>query len=336
MKKKVLSCIQPSGSLHLGNWFGAIQNWVTIQYDYQCIYGLADLHPITIHQDPRVLKHNTEEMTLDLIACGIEISNLFIQSCIPEHTLLCWLLGCDTSFGQLKRQKQFQEKSKQIIETASDKFISGGLFYYPVLQAADILIYHAHYVPVGKDQEQHLELARNVAERFNAQFGVNYFVAPEPLFTEFPKLMSLSSPDKKMSKSSGDKHYIGLFESDDSIVRKVRAAQTDSGSDVKGISAGIENLLTILAATGEVDLKNQFSEEYLSGKLKYSVLKDACAKAIIQMVTPFRDKRIMLAQNREKVLGDVLESSKVIRRRAQDTVREVCEIVGLFSPYSMC
>jgi len=334
MKKIVLSCIQPSGSLHLGNYFGAIQNWVNIQPEHICLYGLADLHPITIHQDPHVLRHNTEEMSLDLIACGVEPSNLFIQSLIPEHALLCWILGCDTSFGQLKRQKQFQDKSKQIMETASDKFVSGGLFYYPVLQAGDILIYHANYVPVGKDQEQHLELARNIAERFNNQFGVDYFAMPEPLFTETQKLMSLTSPDRKMSKSAGEKHYIGLFESDDNITRKIRSAQTDCGSDGTGVSLGVNNLLTLLAAAGEVDLKNQFSEDHLHGVLKYSVLKDACAKAIIRMVTPFREKRIMLAENKVKVMNEVFESSKVIRNKAQITVREVCDIVGLFSPYN--
>ncbi|RPI19494.1 MAG: tryptophan--tRNA ligase [Ignavibacteriae bacterium] len=333
MKKIVLSCIQPSGSLHLGNWLGAIQNWVAIQSDYECIYGLADLHPITIHQDPQVLRHNTEEMTLDLLATGIEPSNLFFQSCIPEHALLCWVLGCNASFGQLKRQKQFQEKSKLIMETSSDKFVSGGLFYYPVLQAADILIYHAHYVPVGKDQEQHLELARNVAERFNCQFGIRYFEAPEPLFTDVPKLMSLTSPDKKMSKSAGDKHYIGIFENDESIIRKVRSAKTDCGDGGSAISLGVENLLTILSATGFTDLKNQFAEEYTSGKLQYSVLKNAVAKAIIEMITPFRDKRKILSENREKVINEVIESSRNIQLRAQETVREVCEIVGLFSPF---
>jgi tryptophanyl-tRNA synthetase len=333
MKKSILSCIQPSGSLHLGNYFGAIKNWVSLQNEYECIYGIADYHPMTLPHNPQTLKTNTIEMVLDLVACGVKMENIFIQSMIPEHAELCWILGCNTSHGQLKKQKQFAEKTKQISETTSDKFVSGGLFYYPVLQAADILIYHAHYVPVGKDQEQHLELARNVAERFNLHFGVNYFIPPEPMFTEIPKLMSLTSPNKKMSKSMGEKHYLGLFESQESIIKKIRSAVTDCGNNESGVSKGVENLFTILDACGKLDLKINLQIEAVKGTLKYSVLKDEVAKAIIELTTPLGIKRAELAVNKQIVLEEVYASSQVIRLKAQETVKAVKEIVGLYSSF---
>lgn len=335
MKKSILSCIQPSGSLHLGNYFGAIQNWVALQSDYNCIFGIADYHPMTLPHNPQTLKSNTIEMVLDLIACGVKVENLFIQSMIPEHAELCWILGCNTSHGQLKRQKQFVEKTRQISESTSDKFVSGGLFYYPVLQAADILIYHTHYVPVGKDQEQHLELARNVAERFNLHFGVNYFVTPEPMFTEIPKLMSLTTPDKKMSKSMGEKHYLGLFETQDSIVKKIRCAVTDCGNNENGVSKGVENLLTILGACGMAELKANLQIEAKQGTLKYSILKEEVTKAIIDLTCPFNEKRAELAFNKKRVLEEVYSSSQVIRLKAQETVKTVKEIVGLYSSFGV-
>lgn len=335
MRKTILSCIQPSGSLHLGNYFGAIQNWVSLQCEYDCLYGIADYHPMTLPHNPAKLKSNSIEMVMDLVACGVKMENLFIQSMIPEHAELCWILGCSTSHGQLKRQKQFAEKTKQITETSAEKFVSGGLFYYPVLQAADILIYHAHYVPVGKDQEQHLELARNVAERFNLHFGVNYFVTPEPKFTEIPKLMSLTSPDKKMSKSMGEKHYLGLFEGKNSITRKIRSAVTDCGNNETGVSRGVANLLTILGACGKLNLKESLHTEAAQGTLQYSVLKEEVAKAIIELTTPFSERRAELAANKKKVLEEVYESSQKIRLKAQATIREVKEIVGLYSSYGV-
>ena len=335
MKKTILSCIQPSGSLHLGNYFGAIKNWVSLQNDFNCIYGIADYHPMTLAHDPKILKANSMEMVLDLIACGVQVENIFIQSMIPEHAELCWILGCNTSHGQLKRQKQFDEKSKQVAETASDKFISGGLFYYPVLQAADILIYNAHYVPVGKDQEQHLELARSIAERFNTQFGVNYFTTPQPKFTDIPKLMSLTSPDKKMSKSMGEKHYVGLFESSESISKKVRSAVTDCGINSEGISKGVENLFTILGACEKFDARDRFLADLGRGELKYSEVKDEVATAILELTAPFKIKRETLSNNKKAVLEEVYESSQRIRRRAQDTLKAVKEIVGLYSAYGI-
>jgi len=183
--KNVLSAIQPTGDLHLGNYFGAVQNWVRLQEAYKCTYGVVDYHSMTMPYEPEMLRENTWKMAFQLLACGIKPKNLFVQSLIPEHTELAWILSCATSYGELNRMTQFKDKSKQLEEKeGQDAFTSSGLFIYPVLQAADILIYHADYVPVGKDQDQHLELSRNVAQRFNHQFGKEYFIHPEPLSTQ--------------------------------------------------------------------------------------------------------------------------------------------------------
>ena len=250
-KKRVLSCIQPTGEMHLGNYFGAIKNWVDIQDKYECIYGVVDLHAMTMPYKPEELYENTTRMVVDLLACGIdpEKSVLFIQSLVPQHTELTWIFNCVCSYGELSRMTQFKDKSELLEEGAKGHFISAGLFTYPVLQAADILIYKAELVPVGKDQEQHLELSRNIAVRFNNQFG-SIFPEPQPLFTDVPKLMSLAEPTKKMSKSLGDKHVLGLFEAEDSIRKKIRSAVTDLGEESKEMSPGVQNLFTLLKASG--------------------------------------------------------------------------------------
>ena len=225
--KRVLSCVQPTGDLHLGNYFGAVKNWVDIQDTYSCIYGVVDCHSMTMPYKAADLRENTWKMAFQLVACGIKPENLFIQSLVPEHTELCWILSNVTSFGELSKMTQFKDKREQLEEKDNQAFISSGLFSYPVLQAADILIYRADYVPVGKDQEQHLELSRNIAARFNHQFGKEYFVHPEPLFTEIPKLLSPADPTKKMSKSLGEKHYINLFGDPNRIRKQIKSAVTD-------------------------------------------------------------------------------------------------------------
>src|SRR5882724_1059073 len=219
MPSRVLSCIQPTAEMHIGNYFGAVKNWVALQDSHECIYGIVDLHAITMPYDPQELKANTARMAIELLACGIDPQRtiLFIQSLVPEHSELCWILGCICPYGELSRMTQFKDKSEVL---KGSQFVSAGLFTYPVLQAADILIYRAKYVPVGKDQEQHLELSRDIARRFNGQFKTDLFPEPAPLFTETPKIMSLVDPTKKMSKSAGDRHYIGLFEEEKSIRAK--------------------------------------------------------------------------------------------------------------------
>ena len=264
--KNILSGIQPTGEIHLGNYLGAVQNWVKLQAEYNCVYSVVDYHAMTMPYNPEQLRQNVWNITINLIACGVKIENLFIQSLVPEHTELAWILGCVTSYGELSRQTQFKDKSQQLEDTQTDTHISAGLFNYPVLQAADILMYHPDFVPVGKDQEQHIELSRNIANRFNHQFNTDYFREPKVLFTEIPKVQSLADPTKKMSKSLGDKHYIALFEAEDSIRRKIKTAVTDSGDTPEGeMSAGVSNMFSIIKALNRMDIYDDLMQEYLSG-----------------------------------------------------------------------
>lgn len=330
-KKTVLSCIQPSGELHIGNYFGAISNWVHLQNHYNCIYGVVDLHAMTMPFEPSKLRHNTEQMILDLLACGIDpqTSILFIQSLVPEHTELSWIFNCVCAYGDLTRQTQFKDKTTQIESSGDEKFISAGLFTYPVLQAADILIYQADFVPVGKDQEQHLELSREIARRFNFQFG-DFFSEPKVLSTETPKIFSLADPQKKMSKSLGSRHYVGLFEEENSIRSKVRSAVTDSGSiDTNAISPGVTSLFEILKACGEIKTADSLMKDYETGNLKYSHLKEAVADALVAMTAEFRSNRVELEKNKSDIMKKVYKMSDDARAIASKTLFEVRKLVGL-------
>jgi tryptophanyl-tRNA synthetase len=330
-KKRVLSCIQPTGEIHIGNYFGAVKNWVDIQNRYDCIYGVVDLHAMTMPYDPKTLKDNTTQMFIDLLACGIDPAKsvLFVQSLVPQHTELTWILNCVTSFGELSRMTQFKDKTDQLEESGGKKgYVSAGLFTYPVLQAADILIYKADFVPVGKDQEQHLELSRNIAVRFNKQFG-EYFPEPAPLFTEVQKLGSLADPTKKMSKSLGDRHYISLFESEDSIRKKVKSAVTDTGAQPGKMGPGVANLFAIIKACGNsadwITLKTQ----YHHGNLKYSDLKGVTADTLVKTLQPFREKRSELNSNRSQMNTMMHDLSAVARDYASKVLDDVKGLTGL-------
>jgi tryptophanyl-tRNA synthetase len=330
--KNVLSCVQPTGDLHLGNYFGAVQNWVRLQADYKCRYGVVDYHSMTMPYDPIKLRENTWKMAFYLLACGVKIENLFIQSLVPEHAELSWILNCTTSYGELTRMTQFKDKVDQLHDTDKDAFVSAGLFAYPVLQAADILIYHADYVPIGKDQEQHLELSRNIAQRFNHQFGKEYFIHPEPLFTETPKILSPADPNRKMSKSLGEKHYINLFGEEDKVRKQIRSAVTDTGEAVAGVmSAGVKNLFELLRACEALDAHASLMADYHAGALKYSDLKAAVADAVVGLINPFRERFAELQADKKAVKTQVQDSSAEIRKRAQQTLKEVREITGLGS-----
>ncbi|MBK8428862.1 MAG: tryptophan--tRNA ligase [Lewinellaceae bacterium] len=328
--KNVLSCIQPTGDLHIGNYFGAVQNWVRLQETYHCTYGVVDYHSMTMPYDAAQLRENTWKMVFQLLACGIQPENLFIQGLVPEHVELCWILGCTTSFGELSRMTQFKDKGDLLRETDKEAFVSLGLFAYPVLQAADILIYRADYVPVGKDQEQHLELSRNIAQRFNHQFGKEYFVHPEPLFTETPKILSPADPNRKMSKSLGEKHYINLFAEEDRIRKQIKSAVTDTGETAAGeMSAGVKNLFELLRACGNMDAHDSLMADYNAGALKYSALKEATADTLTALIQPFRERLAELNANKAAIQSQIRESSAVIRQRAQQTLLEVRDLVGL-------
>ncbi len=331
-KKRVLSCIQPTGEMHLGNYFGAVKNWVDIQDEYECYYGVVDLHAMTMPYDPKELKENTLRMAAELMACGIspDKSVLFIQSMVPQHTELAWVFNCVASYGELSRMTQFKDKTELVEKKGKSSFVSAGLFTYPVLQAADILIYMADFVPVGKDQIQHLELSRNIAVRFNNMFG-ELFPEPQPLLTKASKINSLADPSKKMSKSLGNKHYIGLFEEENSIRKKVRSAVTDTGETKEGeMSSGVANLFNLIMACGNTNDYDSLMNDYKSGNLKYKDLKDVVGNSVVAITNPMIEKKNELVNNRQYLEKVCRESSEKAKEAADETIKKVKKLTGIF------
>lgn len=333
MTKTVLSCIQPTGNMHLGNYFGAVQNWVNLQSDYKCIYGVVDYHAMTMPYDVKKLRNATWDIIMDLVAVGVSPDNLFVQSLVPEHSELSWIFNCFCSYGQLTRMTQFKDKSNAQEQKSKDTFISAGLLDYPVLQAADILIYRADYVPVGKDQEQHLELTRDIAQRFNASVKKEYFVLPDALFTETPKIKSTADPSRKMSKSAGEKHYIRVFGDEARVIKQIRSAVTDTGEHPGSeMSPGVVNLFAIMKASGgnEETIKS-LEAAFHDGTLKYSDLKEEVSNALVGMLRPFNEKRKELVADKRALKDQIKASSNEIRKRAQETLKEVKDLVGLMN-----
>lgn len=335
--KTVFSAIQPTGDLHLGNYFGAVKNWVELQNtgEHQTIYSVVDLHAMTMPYQVPEFKKLSQQMLIDLLAAGIDLdkSLLFFQSQVPEHAELFWIFACITSYGDLTRQTQFKDKSQKVSES-SDGYISAGLFAYPTLQAADILLYRAGYVPVGKDQEQHLELSREIARRFNQTFGAEFFPEPMTMLTNTPKIQSLAAPEKKMSKSLGAKHYLGLFEEEASLRKKIRSAVTDSGDiEPPEMSTGVENLLGLISLCGRDDVKAQLTDRYNSGHLPYADLKDACADAVVALVNPMRERRKELTKQRKDILKMAEKRADDARDIASETIKETRRLVGLPKRY---
>lgn len=328
MRGVVLSGIQPSGELHIGNYFGAIQNWVKLQEDFQCYFMVVDLHAMTKEYNPQDLRRNTTRMLIDLLAVGVDPlkSTLFIQSAVPEHAELCWIFNCLASYGELGDQPQFKIE----VERSEGKFISAGFFTYPVLQAADILLYKADHVPVGEDQRHHLELTSRIARRFNAKFG-SIFPEPKILTTETPRIHSLADPTKKMSKSLGPKHYIGMFEEESSIRAKIKSAVTDMGTLPAGVemSPGVTTLFEILRACGKNSELDSLSNDYANGNRQYSHLKEAVADAVVDLTNQFRGRRLEIEKNQERAMWTITEMAKVARDKAKKVLKEVRENVGL-------
>jgi len=330
--KQVLSCIQPTGNLHFGRYFGAVENWVRLQESYGCTFGVVDYHGMTMPFKPDNLRLTSWEVAYNLLACGVKKENLFIQSLVPEHAELGWILGCVTSYGLMTRMTQFKDKSNQVNEGGKDQFISAGLFYYPILQAADILIYRADYVPVGKDQEQHLELTRDIAQKFNHVVGKEYFVAPEGLYTELPKVMSTADPTKKMSASLGEKHNIDVFADPDRIRKQIKSAVTDAGDSVEGeMSAGVQNLFALLKACKEMEAYESLMTDSQSGSLKYVDLKEAVGDALVQVSEPIRERKAAIIADKKQVKYEIKQASAEIRKQAQQTVKEVKDLIGLLN-----
>ncbi len=343
-RKRVYSGIQPTAVMTIGNYFGAVQNWVRLQDECDCVYCVVDLHAMTAPYDAAGLRHASTEMFVSLLAAGIdpERTTVYIQSTVPEQTELCWLLATLTSLGDLSRMTQFKEKSGLLrggLGEDDGDFVSAGLLFYPVLQAADILAYRADCVPVGQDQSQHLELSRGVARRFNSRFG-HLFPEPETLHTPVTKVLSTADPTRKMSKSLGPKHYIGLFEEEESIRRKIRSAVTDSGvapraagdGEDRRASPGIENLLTLLAACGHEDDADRMRDDYFAGALRYVDLKGRTADALVALTTEMRRRRADILDRETDLEGRIMEMGERARTLAGETLALARERMGSFPP----
>lgn len=329
--KRVLSGIQPTGDIHYGNYFGAVQNWVKLQDQYSCIYSVVNYHAMTMPYDSKKLRENTWELIYNLLALGVNRESLFIQSLVPEHTELCWILNNFAAIGRVENMTQFKDKSQQS-NSGSSGFVSVGLFDYPVLQAADILIYKADYVPVGADQKQHLELTKEIAQRFNNQVGEEYFVLPDILFTETPKIKSTADPSRKMSKSAGEKHNISVFADEQVIRKRIKSAVTDTGEVEEGkMSEGVANLFELLKAAGDKDSHASLMADYNNNALRYSDLKEAVANALVGLSNSFNEKKQEIIQDKKQVKYDIKNSSAEIRKLAQQTVKEVKDLCGLIN-----
>lgn len=322
---RIFSGIQPTGELHIGNYFGAIQRWVELQQGNDCIYCIVDYHALTNEDTvPDELRTARRELALDLLACGIdpERSILYVQSAVPEHTELFWILGCVASYGDLTRMTQFKQKS------AEQEFVNCGLFYYPVLQAADILLYRADHVPVGEDQVQHLEEARRIARRFNFRFGET-FPEPEPILGEGARIMSLADPERKMSKSAGAEHHIGLMEPEESIRKKVRTAVTDVGlSPGQAMSPGVANLFLLLELVAPREVVEALRTAHAAGSLLYRDLKETLSRYLLEALRPIQEERRRL-EARGRVEEVLAAGAERARRIARETMGEVRARVGL-------
>lgn len=324
-KKLIFSGIQPTGTFTLGNYIGAVRNWGPLQDEYNCIYCVVDMHAITVRQEPAKLRKNTLEAYALLMACGIdpEKSILFIQSHVKTHAELNWILGCSTQFGELSRMTQFKDKSQR---HADD--VNSGLFTYPVLMAADILAYNADLVPVGVDQKQHLELARNVAQRFNQRYG-ELFTIPEPYIPKVgAKVMSLQEPTKKMSKSDDNPNAcILILDDKDTIIRKFKRAVTDSEAEVcyREGKDGINNLMTIYSSvTGRSfdDITSEFA-----GK-GYGDFKLAVGEAVADHLEPVRTEFDRIIQDKAYLKKCYTEGAEKALRYSQRIVSKAYHKVG--------
>ncbi len=322
--KTVLSGIQPSGNLHLGNYLGSIGNWIGLQDEYRCLFGIMNLHAITVPQDPQALRQNVLDAAAIYLACGLDPkkSTIFVQSEISAHAELAWVLGCLTPLGWLNRMTQFKEKS--------DGNEALGLYSYPVLMAADILAYKADLVPVGDDQKQHLELTRDLAGAFNRQYKSEYFKLPEPLIIKAVKrIMSLQDGTKKMSKSDeSDLSRINLEDSADVIEKKVKKAKTDSFSEISYDESRLEiyNLINIFAAMSGKSPQAIADEYKTAGNGKF---KGDLAEIIVEKLRPIQDNLGRFKQEQGFILDVLKQGNENAAKIADKTKREVFSLVGL-------
>jgi len=324
-KKRVFSGVQPSGELHIGNYLGAIKNWVPLQKTHETFFCIVDLHAITVPQEPKILKKRIREIAALYIASGIDPkkSTIFIQSDVSEHAELAWVFNTVASFGELKRMTQFKDKSDK------QDFVSAGLFTYPTLMAADILLYDTELVPVGEDQKQHIELARDLAERFNNRFGKT-FIVPRPFINmTTARIMALDNPNNKMAKSDDNPAgTISMLDSNEEIEKKVRRAITDSGSEIAFNlqRPAINNLLNIYQAFSEQSKEG--IEKHFVGR-GYGELKEELAKLIIEKLGPIRDEAKKLMKDEKKLDKILADGAKKASKLAAQKMGRVKEKMGL-------
>jgi len=323
---RIFSGVRPTGELHIGNYLGAIKQWILLQEKNECVFCIVDLHGITTPYEPKELQKNILDVAITYLAAGLnpEKCIFFVQSQVKEHSELAWLLGTITPLAELQRMTQFKEKAKKHKE-----YINAGLLNYPILMAADILLYQTDLVPVGKDQEQHVELARTIARKFNQSFGQT-FKTPEVLLPKIgAKIMSLQNPKKKMSKTDDPRGCLGLFDEPEEIQKKIMSAVTDTGKVIKydpEKKPGISNLLTIYSLFSEKSIKE--IEKKFKGK-GYAEFKKSLAELLINSLEPFRRKRKELIL-REVYVREILEQGrKRAQIIAQSTLQEVRKKMGL-------
>jgi len=327
-RKRVFSGIQPSGVSHIGNYLGAIRNWVTQQETYDNIFCIVNLHALTLPTEPESLRANTITMANTLLAAGIDpaASILFVQGDVREHSELCWLLNSVATYGELRRMTQFKDKAG-----GTEESVSAALFDYPVLQVADIIMYDADLVPVGEDQRQHIELARDVAQRFNRRYGDTFVVPAPDIKTSGARIMSLEDPTRKMSKSAGSAgSYIALTDTDKEITKKIKRAVTDSGSEVRAADdkPAITNLLGIYSLLSDESIP-QIEDRY-AGK-GYGAFKTDLATIVVDAIRPIREKLLDYEANPDhaiEVLADGAERARSMAGQKMEIVRERMGLTG--------
>ena len=324
-KKRIFSAIQPSGTITLGNYLGALRNWVNLQDSYDCIFAVADLHAITVRQNPKIFKQNILEAYALLLACGIDTdkSMFFVQSHVHTHAELAWILNCYTQFGELSRMTQFKDKSQKHADN-----VNAGLFTYPSLMAADILLYQADLVPVGEDQRQHLELSRNIAERFNGLYGKT-FTVPEPYIGRVgARVMSLQNPIKKMSKSDENANaWVAVLDKPETVMKKFKRAVTDSDARIcigEG-KDGINNLIGIMSAvTGKTS--DEITAEY-DGK-GYGDFKTAVGEAVIEELRPIQERFAKYIKDKAYLEEQYRKGAEFALKISQRTLDKAMKKIG--------
>jgi tryptophanyl-tRNA synthetase len=319
--------MQPSGNLHIGNYLGALKSWVKVQYDYEAIFGIVDLHAVTVYQDPSELRAKIVELAALYLAAGIDPkqSTIMVQSAVPAHSELAWMLTCVTPVGWLQRMTQFKAKS------AEQETVGDGLLQYPVLMAADILLYQAAIVPVGEDQSQHLELTRDIAQRFNSLYGDTFKMPATHLPTVGARVMGLDDPTKKMSKSSpGSGHAIALLDPPSVIRKKIMRATTDSapGVDFNVLSPGVENLINIYQAFSEWEPEKV--RAHFEG-MRYGDLKKQVAEMVVSQIEPLQKRYREIASEPGYVDRVLREGAERVTPIANDTVETVKRRMGLYT-----